>query len=51
MKSISKFTTLCLAGAITATATYASGGSALQKVMKDRGLNEQDSFYMEYWSI
>jgi len=42
MKNISKFTTLCLAGAITATATYASGGSALQKVMKDRGLNEQD---------
>ena len=42
MKNISKFTTLCLAGAITATASYASGGSALQKVMKDRGLNEQD---------
>ena len=42
MKSINKFTTLCVAGAIAATTSYASGGSALQKVMKDRGLNEQD---------
>ena len=41
MKNISKFTTLCVATAITATASYASN-SALQKVMKDRGLNEQD---------
>jgi len=42
VKSINKFTTLCVAGAIAATTSYASGGSALQKVMKDRGLNEQD---------
>ncbi len=42
MKSINTFTTLCVAGAIAATTSYASGGSALQKVMKDRGLNEKD---------
>ena len=42
MKHISTLATLCLASTIATTASFASTNSALAKVMKDRGLNEQD---------
>lgn len=42
MKSISKLAQLCVAATIATTASYAASGSALEKVMKERGLNEQD---------
>jgi len=42
MKSLSKLTALLLTSIVTTSIAYASGDSALQKVMKDRGLSEQD---------
>jgi len=42
VKSISKLAQLCVAATIATTASYAASGSALEKVMKERGLNEQD---------
>jgi len=42
MKSLSKLTALLLTSIVTTSISYASGDSALDKVMKERGLSEQD---------
>jgi len=42
MKSLSKLTALLLTSIVTTSISYASGDSALAKVMKERGLSEQD---------